>query len=267
MSSDKIPPVMRGLIVAESIAAAGRPVTGTELEEMLGIPRQTIHRIALRLEGQGFIQREPGGRRFVAGPRARRLAINIHANSVFSAPRHAVLRSLAEEVNETCNCTLLDGGEIVYFDRVEANWPHRIQLPAGSRHPLHCTASGKLFLAYSDAARRKRLLSGARLEKYTERTITDVDALIHELARIKDRGVGTDNEEYLAGMVAIAVPVFDQDTNIYHTVAVHAPTIRISFQRLLRFLPALRRATSALSDLYSEERKSVGLARLAKVGR
>ena len=114
----------------------------------------------------------------------------------------------------------------MYFDRVEANWPYRIQFPIGSHLPLHCTASGKLLLAHMDGRQRNRLLRAMPLARRTAHTITDPDALIERLKHIKATALGVDNEEFIAGMVAVAVPVFDAAGDVCFTVAVHAPTVR-----------------------------------------
>ena len=253
LRADKIPPSLRALHILERVAQGVGGMTSAELEVLLGVPKASIHRIAQQLEEDGFLQREPGKKRFIAGPRARVLALAVHGNSAISAPRHAILTALSQEIEETCNCTVLDGSELVYFDRVEANWPYRIQLPTGSRHPLHCTASGKLLLANLDVSRRRSLLSAYPLKQYTERTITDRTALEKELDRIRESGVGTDNEEYLPGMVAVAVPVLSNANSLEHTIAVHAPTIRKPLPSLMQYLPTLRHAASAMAATLIED--------------
>ena len=76
--------------------------------------------------------------------------------------RHALLTAMADEIGETCNLTTLDGVEIVYLDRAEARWPLRLTLDIGNRIPIHCCASGKLFLALMHAEARASLLARRR---------------------------------------------------------------------------------------------------------
>ena len=173
-----------------------------ELIEELELPKPTVNRILQQLEEEGLLQREPVNRRYLPGGRTRELALGVMTNKALGAPRHAILQALSEEIGETCNCSMLDGDHTVYFDRVEANWPFRIQLPVGSQLPLHCTASGKLFLAYMDPRHRHRLLAAAPLKRFTDRTITDIEQLSSELKRIEQEGIGVDNEEFMAGMAA-----------------------------------------------------------------
>jgi len=251
-----IPTILRGFAVIEKITEAQRPISAAELIELLGLPKPSVHRILQQLEDEGLVQREPINRRYLPGLRTQTLAFGIASHKVLGAPRHAILQALSDEIGETCNCTMLDGDRIIYFDRVESNWPFRIQLPVGSRLPLHCTASGKLFLAYMDPRQRKRLINAAPLERKTERTITDPELLTEELKKIAEEGIGIDNEEHLAGMVAIAVPVFNPHNEICFTIAVHAPKIRRSLEELRQYIPSLKRAAGAMAASYCSAEES-----------
>jgi DNA-binding IclR family transcriptional regulator len=239
--------LVRGFAVLERVVQADRPIACADLAVELGLPKPTVHRIAQQLEEQGLLQREPQGKRFTAAPRLRGFALAVLSNSVLGAPRHAILQALSEELQETCNCTVVDGQELVYFDRVETNWPYRINLPVGSRLPLHCTASGKLFLANMKPAQRRRMLASVPLKRHTDRTITDPERLEAELQQIRESGVGVDNEEYMRGLISLAVPVIDRAGRLCFALAVHSPTARKTLGELRQYLPSLRQAAAALS--------------------
>ncbi len=237
----------RAFAVRECVAASAGPLALPDLVEATGFPKSTVHRLLLLLESERLLAREPDGKHYAAGPRLATLALAALKNSANRAERHAVLRDLVDAVGETCNFTMLDGDEVVYLDRVEARWPLRLMLAPGSRVPLHCTASGKLFLALMPPARRRRLLAAASLKRLTRNTITDKDRLLRELERIRAEKLGTDDEEFLAGLTAVAVPVLDARGRILATVAVHAPTSRMSIAKARTHVPALRRAAAKLA--------------------
>ena len=239
--------LVRGFALMERIVSADKPISSADLATQLDLPKPTVHRLAQQLEEEGILQREPSSKRFMAAPRLRDFALATLSNSALGATRHAILQALSDEIEETCNCTILDGQELVHFDRVEANWPYRIHLPVGSRHPLHCTASGKLFLAQMKPAQRRRLINSVPLKSFTERTITDPELLERELRTIHATGVGVDNEEYIRGLNALAVPVIDRSGQMCFALAVHAPTVRRSLDELRQYLPLLRRGAAALS--------------------
>jgi len=218
---------------------------------LAGLPKPTVYRMLNVLEDAGLLQREPEGRRVTAGARLTRFALDALLSEAARAPRHAILKRLAEEVGETVNLTMLDRGEVVYLDRVEAAWPLRMTLSPGSRVPLHCTASGKLLLAMLSSARRKRVIAQLTLTRFTSNTIVDVRRLEKELAAIRKAGMATDNEEYLAGLVCVAAPV-TKAGRIVACVAVHAPVARMTLQRAVLHLPALRVAAKALGKSFDD---------------
>src|SRR5207237_8257037 len=108
-----------------------------------------------------------------------------------------VVERWSGKLGETVNLGVLSGGEVLYLDRVEASWPLRMDFKPGSRVPLHCTANGKLFLAYAPAPARDRLLRGLRLPPMTSRTITSRTRLIAELGAIRRRGWSGDDGEFV----------------------------------------------------------------------
>ena len=138
--------------------------------------------------------------------RLRQLAENLLLNDTLHGARHAVLRQLVEEVGESCNLTALSGSDVIYLDRVETAAPLRFYLHPGSRVPVHCSASGKMFLAQMSPLQRKRLLAHAPLQTYTASTVTALSRLESEIVQVKRNGYALDNEEFLPGLVCLAVP-------------------------------------------------------------
>jgi len=244
--------LFRGMTILQLVADSIRGLSIADIVELTGLAKPTVHRIAIQLEEEGYLQRGPD-KRFAIGLKLKQFSLSILSNVALGAPRHAILEALAEEVGETCNCTMLDGNHTVYFDRVECNWPIKVDLHLGSKLPLHATASGKLYLAYMRPKERTRLLNARALSKNTEHTIVSPELLELELKKIKKEGVSFDNEELMSGMAAIAVPVFDQTNRICFTVAVHAPTTRRKIEELRAFIPALQKAATALSAYYCQD--------------
>nr|CAA6803035.1 MAG: Transcriptional regulator, IclR family [uncultured Thiotrichaceae bacterium] len=245
--------LFRGMAIMQEVAASQRGLSVVELMEVVGLPKPTVHRIAVQLETEGYLQRNPVDKRFTIGALLKDFSLSILSNVAVGAPRHAILEALSAEIGETCNCTMLDGNHIVYFDRVECNWPVKINLHPGSHLPLHATASGKLFLAHMKPRDRKRLLNAAPLSANTRQTLTDPELLEKDLKKMKEEGVAFDNEELFDGMVAVAVPVFDRSGRICFTVAVHAPTTRQQLADLQQYIPSLRKAADALAASYCSE--------------
>lgn len=246
--SPKKLPMLRAIQILECLARADRPLASSEIAEMLSLPKQTVHRIVRTLLGESLVQRVPHGKRLVAGARLVDLARAVSGNVVVNAPRRAVLTNLSAELDATCNLTMIDGDALLYLDRVEANWPLRIQLPIGSRQPLHCTASGKVLLAYQPKRLRQSIVERLRLEPYARRTITSRAKLEETLDAVRHSGIGEDDEEFLDGIIGIAVPVLDGGP-VCTTVAITAPTSRRTMADLHRGLPEMRRAAASIAKL------------------
>jgi DNA-binding IclR family transcriptional regulator len=248
-------PTMRLFALLEVIAAKDQRYSLQALVEETGLPKPTLHRMLQQLEGAGLLQREDGGRLYGTGTRLRRLAEQVLLNDTHHGARHVVLRHLVEEVGESCNITALSGSEVVYLDRVETAAPLRFYLHPGSRVPAHCSASGKVFLAQMSAAQRQRLLAHAPLEKYTANTLTDLTKLEREIKRVQADGYAFDDEEFLPGLLCLAVlvpadgggPNSPKLSNL--CIAVQAPIMRLSAAKAKQLLPALRRAALALSRI------------------
>jgi DNA-binding IclR family transcriptional regulator len=248
-------PALRLVALLEHVAARDQFHTLQGLAQATGLPKPTLHRMLQQLEAAGLLQREAEGRHWGAGARLRRLAESLLLNSSLHGARHAVLRRLVDEVGESCNITALSGGEVVYLDRVETAAPLRFYLHPGSRVPMHCSASGKVFLAQMAPAQRRRLLAAAPLEACTPRTRTDLAALESELARVRAEGCAYDDEEFLPGLVCAAVPVPPAASGARSAlcVAVQGPAVRLSRDKLVALLPQLRRAAQALAGLETSD--------------
>lgn len=239
----------RSLRLLALLANEGRALSLADLAAQLSLPKGTAHRICTQLLATGFLARDVDERMFSVGPALRQLAFDTLNHGVVRGLRHEVLSELVRQVGETCNFTTLDGVQVLYLDRVEAQWPLRLTLDVGSHVPLHCTASGKLFLAQMEKKERDAVIGQVTLARMTANTITDADQLRAECEVIARRGYSTDREEFIAGLVAVAVPVFDAAGKQRAAIAVHAPTARMTMEDAIERLGALRQAAGRMAGL------------------
>lgn len=244
-----IPTNLRLLLLLEEIARVGVPVTPTSVNEVLGLPKPTIHRLFHRLEEEGFLQRDIDGRSYSAGQRLRTMSMNVLSSARVRTVRLGVLNALTDDVGETCNVAAPDRTGMVYLDRVETKWPLRIQLPIGTTVPFHCTASGKLYLSSLEPRMLTKYIATATLDAHTPKTLIDPDALEAAIQEVRDNGYSTDNEEFMEGMVAIGVPIRDDLGRLMSTLSVHAPIQRTTMDDLFGHLDRLKTAAKDLSEL------------------
>ena len=243
-------PAMRLISLLEVIASRERLFSRQELVKATGLPAATLHRMLAQLEAAGLLQRSADGRRYDKGLRLRQFAESLLLNDARQGAQRAVLRELAAQVGESCKLTALSGSEVLYLDRVEGATPLRFHLRAGSRVPWHCSASGKLVLAQMTAAQRRRLIEHAPLQAHTERTLTDIASVETELTRAERQGFALDNEEFLPGMLSIAVLVPSPGGGRSNLcVAAQAPVMRLPPDKAMACLPSLHRAAEALGRI------------------
>jgi len=238
---------LKAFSVLEALVRAGAPVTLSELMLLTRMPKPTLHRTLALFEEAGLVVREPGGRAYAIGARLVRLATGVLMNDHIATRRRVILRNLVQTVGETCNLAALRRGEVVYLDRVEADWPLRLHLPVGAALPPHCSASGKLLLAFMPPAERESVLESLPLPRFTSHTITDRQLLAGELDRIRATGYAVDNEEYVVGVACVAVPVRDASGHAVAAVAVHAATARLPLARAIEFVPQMNDAAQQIA--------------------
>jgi DNA-binding IclR family transcriptional regulator len=244
---------LRAFAVLEHIASADEPLTLDELTRASGLPKPTAYRILQLLVRGGLVERHTHDKRYAVGLRMCALSLAVQMHSPQRHERRAILARLVKAIGETCNFTMLDGSEVLYVERVETSADVRLHVNAGSRVPLHCTASGKLLLSDLPPAQVRRLLGPGPLARYTDRTTTSVAALERELVKIRASGVGTDVGEYLLGSVCLAVPVRDPRGRMCAAVAVHGPAPRMTLKKGHSFLPAMRSAAAEIADTLMPE--------------
>ncbi len=250
---DALPSSWRSLLVIQALLEAGVPLTPTAINDKLGLPKATIHRICNRLVEGNWLARDMDGKRLLPGQHLVAFTGRLAVFSRYMHAREAILRRLSERIGETCNITIPAREGMVYLDRVETRWPLRIHLPVGGTVPFHCTASGKLYLSSLPQAKQSRIVQSLTLESLATNTITDADVLLGALKDIATDRVGTDNEEFVQGMVAVSVPIEDEKRRLMATVAVHGPVHRMSLEEARRHIPALREAADELRSVFLED--------------
>jgi len=244
--------ITRVLQIIEAISRAERPMSPAELTFSLDIPKPSLHRLLQQLEADNYVQINMRGL-LVPGDRMHRIALGVLHSSRFKALRQAILQNLAETIGETCGIAIPNGSEMIYYDRAETNWPLRIHLPVGSHTPLWCTASGKLYLSSLSKERRQRIIDKLSLDKSARNTLTTPESLESDLLTIQQNDLGTDNEEFVDGLVACSVPIKDQDGKLFACLFTHAPVIRKSLEELLQFETVLRQAAVEIGELHKAQ--------------
>ena len=205
------------------------------------------------MERNGFISQLGSSKKFQVARRLRELGSGLLHNSRDHIARRQILQDLADRVGETINYVIPEDAGMRYLDRVETDWAFRIQLPIGSNVPFHCTASGKCFLASLPTKKKKKLVQNLNFERMTSHTHVAGETLLPELEKIRKTGYALDREEFMDGMIALAVPMTDSQGRFVSAIAMHGPTQRLTIDLLVSQVDLMQNAAERLSKvLFSE---------------
>ena len=238
---------LRAFGVLEQIGRAEGPMSLDELTQAMGLPKPTVFRILNMLQEAHLLRKDSMSKRYTAGPRLTAFGMDLWRSHALRAPWRQALEQAVREVGESCNLTVLENNRVLYLDRVETDRPLRLHLQPGTRVPLHCTASGKLFLAAMAPHELEHWLRSTPLERYTDHTLTDPQALLQDIERVRQTQVGMHDSEMFEDSVAMGVPVLDRAGRLCAVVAMHAPSTRETVATVVRHLPVLRRTAALVS--------------------
>jgi DNA-binding IclR family transcriptional regulator len=246
MSESQLP-LDRAFAVLGAVAVSDRALSITELAQLCALPVPTVHRLAAQLEDRGLLRRAIGTKKLVVGPNLVRLG----AAAVTAATRadevHRLLEALATEVGEHCQLGVREGNEVVYSDTARAARATGLHFQAGGRAPLHCSSSGKLFLADMSAAELDQWLKDTPREAMTKKTLVSERALRAAIKSAREQNWAASNEEMAIGVVGCAVPVRLSDGRLIAGLGISVPSARTSFEKLPSFRPAMLRTARAIA--------------------
>ena len=226
----------KGIEVLEIVSAAGGPMRFTDILNRSSQPRGTLHRQISNLVGEGLLTANPD-HTYELGLKLLELASSAWSRNEFRRIAEPHLHVLQAETGETVHLGVLKGQQVIYLDKVESRQSVRMHSQLGNASPLYCTGVGKAALsAFADDEVRDRM-TGVKFTGYTENTITGMDALIDEIAKIRRTGIAWDREEHEPGIHCIAAPVYSDNRHIAAGVSVTAPTFRISRSQLRKWVP------------------------------
>lgn len=238
---------LRAFALLEIVVNAPRPMSLDDITQALRYPKPSVFRILNLLKGADLLRREPTSKRYSVGPRLTAFAVDLWRSDLLRLQWHRALEDAVAQIGESCNLTLLENNQVLYLDRVETSQPLRLHLETGTRVPLHCTASGKLFLSRMRPEEARRLLGPEPYVRFTPKTIVTFAALEADLAKVRKSGIGTHDCERFDDSVAIAVPVPGPDGELFAAVAVHAPSSRASIKSCMQFVPVLQQAAASIA--------------------
>jgi DNA-binding IclR family transcriptional regulator len=197
-----------------------------EVATKLKIAKSSTHDLMSSLARQGFLHKTEENR-YRLGWRLVTLSETLLATTELRKEAHPVLEDLAAQYQETIHLAVLDDIQAVYVDKLEGRQAVRVELTSlGARLYAHCSALGKVLLAYSEENEVRRIIKTAGLPRFTQNTITDEDELLQNLARIRKQGYAYDLEEILPDLCCVGAPIYNHKGQVIAAVSMSIPAFR-----------------------------------------
>lgn len=220
----------------------------TELSKRLKLHKNNIFRILATLEAREYIEQNRSTENYRLGTKCLQLGQTYIQHMGLLQQARPIMVEVVKVCHESAYVAVMRKGKVVPLDMIESDQPVRIVSHVGENLPLHCTAAGKVHLAFEPKEEVQRYLP-QELERYTTNTITDSRAFFDQLEEVSKRGYAVDNGEYLTDVRSVAVPIKDYTRTVVGSLAVSGPTYRIPSQRIEQeIVPLVTKAGRELSS-------------------
>ena len=240
-----IPNLDKACLVIEMVAGSPDGCTMKEIGTELAIPRTTALRITQTLLERGFFDRNDEGA-FTLGPAMVHLGVLALDRLDVRTFARPVLKNLTTDTGESAHIALLSRDKALLVEVCDPPRPIRIASRPGTLVDLHCSATGKVLLAYGIADSRtfcRRL----ELSAHTVNTRTSVEDVLRDIEQIRRQGYAVDDEEYLPGARCIAVPVMNTFGKTIAAIGITASTSTMPTSRIPQIRDRLKRAAREMS--------------------
>lgn len=223
--------VSHALDVLEQFYATADEIGVTELSKRLKLHKNNVFRLLATLEARGYIEQNKATENYRLGVRCLQLGQSYVHQMGFLFQAKSTLEGLVNGAHESSFVAVRKGASVVSLDFVETPKPVRVVSFLGTNLPLHCTASGKVYLAFESEEGLAQSL-GDSLERYTNKTITDRRLLLEQLKEITEMGYAIDQGEFMEEVSSVAVPIRDYTRTLVGSVAIAGPSHRLTSDRI-----------------------------------
>ncbi|HCW92176.1 IclR family transcriptional regulator [Flexistipes sinusarabici] len=220
----------------------------TELSKTLGLHKNNVFRLLATLESRGYIEQNMNTENYRLGIGIFNLGQKFINKLGILKLAKPFMEKIVEQVNESVYIGILREGSVIYLDIVEAPQTVRIVSRVGRDVPAYCTAIGKAQLAYASEEELNKIYMGARLRRYTDKTITSLPALKKHLRDVGEKDYAIDDEEFEERVRCIAIPIKDYLGVPVSALSVSGPACRMSDEKMTEeILPVLKKYSREIS--------------------
>jgi DNA-binding IclR family transcriptional regulator len=217
----------RALTVLVLLAGTPTGMDASALARGAQLHVSTVFRILQTLKLRNFVVEAPGGL-YRVGSKAFEVGSSFLRSTSLQSEGQMIVERLSEETGETASLGILDSDEVFYLAIAHGQRELGIQSNVGTRHPVYCTALGKVLMADLDWPEAKALLSRIERKRMTINTIVNIGRLREELLKVGSQGYALDAEERTIGVRAVGAPVRDHSGRVVAAISAAGPAFRIA---------------------------------------
>lgn len=217
-----------------------------ELATRLGVHKSTVLRLLQTMEAQRFVTHD-AQHRYRLGSKLFELANRSLEGRDIRTVARPHLAELNALTKQTIHLAVLESGEAIYIDKLDATQSVRMYSRVGRPAPLHCTAVGKVLVSALPRGQWRQIAEGIEYKKFTDRTIADPDAYLAELERVAAQGYAEDHEEHETFVNCVGLPVRDGTGTVVAALSMSVPDMLLDHDQVLALLPRVRATAEAIS--------------------
>ncbi|MEM6680163.1 MAG: IclR family transcriptional regulator [Pseudomonadota bacterium] len=234
----------KGLLILEALAASTTGKGVTELARELDLTKSNTFRLLKTLTTLGYVKHLEN-KRYAATLKTWQVGRASVENLNLRSTAAAEMAHLSQETGEAIYLAVPEGLHVVYIDKLESQKPIRSWNPVGGTAPIHCVGTGKAILAMNYDRMRAKL--GGHLMRYTDRTLTTLDALDADIAEAARRGYAFDRGEFRDRILSFGSAIVLPDGEPIAALGVSLPDINLEEGGELRIGTLLREAAGSVS--------------------
>jgi DNA-binding IclR family transcriptional regulator len=238
----------RGLRLVEAVALNGAPTSLAEAARRTGLHRSTAHHLLQTLVSLGYLRQDAETRGYELAAKPFQLTGRTWSPEQLATIVQPSLAELTRRSGEGSSFAVYRDRAVTVVAKREHDGPVRVVQDVGARRPLHCTAVAKAILPWLPAPELAGLVARLRFERHTAKTIATRPAFEAELRRIRSGGYATDDEEHIAGIRCVAMPVFGHAGQVLGSLCILGPKSRMSYQKLRELRTPLAEVARQLSE-------------------
>jgi DNA-binding IclR family transcriptional regulator len=223
--------VAHALDVLEQFTGETEELGVTDLSKRLKLHKNNVFRLLATLEARGYIEQNKSTDNYRLGIRCLQIGQTYVGQMGLLRQAKPIMESVVQSCRETVYLSLLRRGAVVALQSVDSDQPVRTVSLLGQSLPLHCTAAGKVHLAFESEEEIKNALPEG-LERHTDKTITRRSDLIADLRAVAERGYAIESGEYMPDLRSIAVPIRDYTRSVVGSLAITGPAYRLPQERI-----------------------------------